>query len=96
MKRLILVGTLAVGCLAGLCLGQETIPAAQGKQTGLPDNIVNELEFLVGGWTVEGKVLGKSLEGGFVAKWSKVKHCLLITHLLTLNGENIWGDGVMG
>lgn len=53
-------------------------PTAEVKQTALPDNIVKELRFFVGEWTVEGDVLGKSLKGRWSTRWSPEKHCLLI------------------
>lgn len=71
-------------------------PAAQVKQTALPDDIVKELRFFVGEWTVEGEVLGKALKGRWSAKWSPEKHCLLIRYPLALDGEEIFGNGVMG
>jgi len=71
-------------------------PAAQIKQAALPDNIVKELRFFVGEWTVEGDAPGKSLKGSWSAKWAPEKHCLLLRFPLALNGEEVFGNGVMG
>ncbi len=70
--------------------------AAQVEQTALPNNIVKELRFFVGDWTVEGDVIGKTLKGHWSAKWSPERHCLLIRYPLTLDGEEIFGNGVAG
>lgn len=75
---------------------RKTAPAAQVKQTALPDEIAKELKFFVGEWTVEGEVLGKTLKGRWFAKWSPEKHCLLIRYPLALDGEEIFGNGVAG
>ena len=66
------------------------------KQSALPDNIVKEIEYFVGDWTVEGDVRGMPLKGRWNARWSPQKHCLLITYPLTLDGEKILGHGMMG
>ncbi|MHB0959070.1 MAG: hypothetical protein ACYC0X_27335 [Pirellulaceae bacterium] len=71
-------------------------PTPQVKQTALPDDIVKEMRFFVGEWTVEGEVLGKALKGRWSAKWSPEKHCLVIRYPLALDGEEIFGNGVMG
>ena len=70
--------------------------AAEATQTALPDNIAKELRFFVGEWTVEGEVLGMALKGHWSARWSPQRHCLLITYPLTLDGKEIFGNGVMG
>ena len=76
---------------ATVLLGQT-----EAEQSALPDNIVKELECFVGNWTVEGDVLGMDLKGRWNAKWSPRKHCLLISYPLNLDGERVFGNGIMG
>ena len=55
MKRLILVGTLAVGvCLAGLCLGQETTGSANESPSGQEQ--LKALAYFLGGWELTGEI----------------------------------------
>jgi hypothetical protein len=75
---------------------QKATTAAEVTQTALPDNAVKELKFFVGDWTVEGDVLGMALKGSWSARWAPQKHCQLISYALTLNGEKVFGNGVMG
>ena len=55
MKRLILVGTLAVGvCLAGLCLGQETTGSANESPSSQEQ--LKALAYFLGGWELTGEI----------------------------------------
>ncbi len=76
---------------ASAMLGQS-----EATESTLPDNIVKEMEYFVGDWTVEGDVLGMPLKGRWTARWSPRKHCLLITNPKSLGGEKILGHGMMG
>ena len=76
---------------ASAMLGQTEV-----TESTLPDNVVKEMEYFVGDWTVEGDVFGMPLKGRWTARWSPRKHCLLITNPKSLGGEKILGHGMMG
>jgi hypothetical protein len=74
----------------------QKVATAETSQTALPEDVVKELRFFVGEWTVEGDVLGMALKGRWSARWAPQRHCLLISYPLTLDGKEVLGNGVMG
>ena len=76
---------------AAALLGQT-----EAKQSAMPSDVAEELEFFVGQWTVEGTLAGQALKGRWSSRWSHHKHCLLISSTLTLGGERVYANGVSG
>ena len=71
MKRIALLSCslgLAVA-FAGLVQGQE--------KTQVPDEIVKELQFLVGKWSFEGRVGDGKVSGTITARWAQGRYCLI-------------------
>lgn len=81
----------AIVITASAILGQP-----DAKQSALPDNIVKELNYYVGEWTVEGNLAGKPLKGRWSSRWANQKQCLLVTSSLNLDGEQVHANGVSG
>ena len=74
MKRLtIALVVVAIAFLGNVAFGQET--------AGIPDEIIKELDALVGTWKVEGKIGDKEQTGKFTCRWGrtedKKKVCLV-------------------
>jgi hypothetical protein len=69
----IAVFAVSVACLPQTALSQEA--------SGIPDEIVKELDSLVGTWESEGKVGDKEQSGGFTCRWARTdeknKICLV-------------------
>jgi hypothetical protein len=75
---------------------KDTAKAAEATRTALPDNIAKELGFFVGEWTAEGNLAGTPLKGSWSARWAPQKHCILLSALFTLDGEEVHGTGITG
>jgi hypothetical protein len=61
------------------------------EQPGIPEEIVKELNGLVGTWEVEGKIGGKEQTGSFTIRWAqtldKRKCCLIGRGLYEMDGK---------
>ena len=95
MKRFGFV--FAVLAIAAACLPQTVL--AQ-EASGIPDEIVKELDSLVGIWEVEGKIGDKQQTGGFTLRWErtedKKKICLSGRFLFVLDGKETRGVTLIG
>jgi hypothetical protein len=66
MKRLTLsLAVMAVAFLGNAVFGQEA--------AGIPDEVIKELDVLVGTWTVEGKIGDKEQTGEFTCRWERTE-----------------------
>jgi hypothetical protein len=93
MKRLTLpLVVMTVAFLSNAVFGQEA--------AGIPDEIIKELDVLVGTWTVEGKIGDKEQTGGFTCRWmrtdDKKKCCLLGRGTYTTDGKTNIHVSLMG
>lgn len=95
MKRLSIV--LVVMAFATACL-HKAAPAAEAG--GIPDEIVNELDRLVGTWKAEGKIGDKQQSGEFTLRWErtdeKEKICLFGRFLFVVDGQETRGVTLIG
>ena len=83
MKSVIAVVTVTV-TLAGI------VAMAQEPKAGMPDNIVAELDNLVGSWDAKGKVGEKEQKGEFRCRWGRgpdKKKCCLIGFFSYATGD---------
>ncbi len=69
---------------------------AEAKKPVLPEKIAQQLQFFVGEWNVEGEVAGAALKGRWSTRWSPKKHCLVINYPLSIDDQQIQGNGVFG
>ena len=95
MKRFGFV--IAVLAIFAVCLPQTAL--AQ-EASGIPDEIVKELDSLVGTWEVEGKIGDKQQTGGFTLRWArteeKEKICLSGIFVYVVNGKESRGVTLIG
>ena len=85
---------LVVGATVFLAAGIST---AQ-EQKKVPDEILSELQYLVGSWEVSGRAGDAKINGTFSARWAKGKHCLITedTFVDADQTEAVLGAGVLG
>ena len=95
MKRfgfVIAVLAISVACLPQTALAQEA--------SGIPDEIVKELDSLVGTWEAEGKIGDKKQSGEFTLRWArtddKKKICLSGRFLFVVDGKETRGVTLIG
>ena len=65
MRRL----SIALAAMALVAIGLHHVAAAQ--EAAVPDEIIKELDGLVGTWESEGKVGGEEQTGGFTCRWAR-------------------------
>lgn len=95
MKRLSIV--LVVLAIAANCF-QQAAPAEE--VSGIPKEIVKELDSLVGTWNVEAKIGDTQQKGEMTFRWerteNKEKICLSGRSLFIIDGREIHGVGLVG
>ena len=88
---------IAVLAISAACLPQTAL--AQ-EASGIPDEIVQQLDSLVGTWEVEGKIGDKKQSGEFTLRWArtedKKKICLSGRFLFVVDGEETRGVTLIG
>ena len=88
---------IAVLAISAACLPQTAL--AQ-EASGIPDEIVKELDRLVGTWKAEGKIGDKQQSGEFTLRWArtedKKKICLSGRFLFVVAGEETRGVTLIG
>jgi hypothetical protein len=88
---------LVVLALAATCL-QKTASAEEAS--GIPDEIVKQLDGLVGTWKAEGKIGDKQQTGEFTLRWErtddKKKICLFGRFLFVVDGKESRGVTLIG
>jgi hypothetical protein len=93
MKRI----SIALSVTTAILIGNVTI--AQ-EETGVPEEIVKELSYLVGSWKVEGKRGDDEFGGTATYKWApnkeKHKYCLVTNWLVGPDGNIPPGISIMG
>ena len=92
MRRIVIaLAVVAVLFSAGLSYGGEQ------EQTGVPEEVLKELSFMVGKW--ETKMFENGVEVGTATherKWAPGGHCLIMTWLGEKDGVKIHGTAVSG
>jgi hypothetical protein len=77
-----------------------TAPAVAQEASGIPDEIVEQLDGLVGTWKAEGKIGDKKQSGEFTLRWArtedKKKICLSGRFLFVVDGEETRGVTLIG
>jgi hypothetical protein len=94
MVRISITSVMTAIAVAGI------LQIATAQDPAIPDEIVKELNGLVGKWESEGKVGGKDQVGGFTCKWArsedKAKVCLIGHFSYKTEGEVRSGVTLIG
>ena len=89
--------SIALALTAAILVGNVTV--AQ-EPAGVPENIVKELDYLVGTWNAEGKVGDDESTGRFSCRWARLKDrkkvCLIGNWSYTVGGKTEIGANIIG
>jgi hypothetical protein len=66
------------------------------QERRVPDEILRELNYMVGTWKAEGKVGEIAVQGKWSTRWAPGKHCLMRESSVDIEGVMVTGIGVIG